>query len=131
MTESVQFGHSKMERRSATRRIADIYANIEAARRYVDGVSRGGFEADDLKQQAVLQRLQNASEAAIRLKADWPEEYERLERNHPEVEWSMLRESGNRYQDDDQIDIDRVWNDLHGYLCGVQRALANPGTAPP
>jgi uncharacterized protein with HEPN domain len=85
-------------KRSARQRIADIYTNIEAARRYVNGVNRERFEADDEKQQAVLHRLQNASEATTRLKADWPAEYERLERDHPEVEWQMFRDLGNRYR---------------------------------
>jgi uncharacterized protein with HEPN domain len=112
-------------KRSARQRIADIYTNIEAARRYVNGVSRERFEADDEKQQAVLHRLQNASEATTRLKADWPSEYERLERDRPEVEWQMFRDLGNRYRHGyDQINLDLVWNDLHGYTVKIQSALA-------
>lgn len=115
-----------MAKRSAAQRIADIYTNVEAARRYVAGLALDRFRADDMLQQAVLHRLQNASEAATRLKADWPEEYERLERDHPEVEWRMFRDLGNRYRHGyDQINLDLVWNDLHGYTHGVQRALAN------
>jgi uncharacterized protein with HEPN domain len=113
-------------KRPAKQRIADIYTNIEAARRYVNGVDRERFRADDEKQQAVMHRLQNASEAATRLKADWPEEYERLERDHPEIEWHMFRDLGNRYRHGyDQINLDLVWNDLHGYTVDIQRALAN------
>lgn len=101
-----------MAQRSAAQRIADIYTNIEAARRYVDGWTQDRFEADDEKQQAVLHRLQNASEAATRLKAEWPDEYERLERDHPEVEWRLFRDLGNRYRHGyDQINLDLVWND--------------------
>lgn len=115
-----------MAKRSANQRIADIYTNIEAARRYVDGVAWTQFQADDEKQHAVLHRLQNASEAATRLKADWPQEYARLERDHPEVEWQMFRDLGNRYRHGyDQINLDFVWNDLHGYTRDIQRALAN------
>jgi uncharacterized protein with HEPN domain len=115
-----------MAKRPAKQRIADIYTNIEAARRYLDGVSREQFEAHDEKQQAVLHRLQNASEAATRLKADWAEEYARLERDHPEIEWQMFRDLGNRYRHGyDQINLDLVWNDLHGYTRDIQRALAN------
>jgi uncharacterized protein with HEPN domain len=113
-------------KRSAAQRIADIYTNVEAARRYVDGLTVDAFRAGDMLQQAVLHRLQNASEAATRLKADWPEEYERLERDHPEVEWRMFRDLGNRYRHGyDQINLDLVWNDLHGYTREVQRALAS------
>ena len=115
-----------MAKRAAKQRIADVYTNIEAARRYVHGLSRDRFEADDEKQQAVLHRLQNASEAATRLKADWPEEYERLERDHPEIEWQMFRDLGNPYRHGyDQINVDLVWNDLHGYTRDIQRVLAN------
>ncbi|MEA2689564.1 MAG: hypothetical protein QOD51_2171 [Candidatus Eremiobacteraeota bacterium] len=115
-----------MAKRAAKQRIADIYTNIEAARRYVQDLSRDRFEADDEKQQAVLHRLQNASEAATRLKADWPEEYERLERDHPQIEWQMFRDLGNRYRHGyDQINVDLVWNDLHGYTREIQRVLAN------
>jgi uncharacterized protein with HEPN domain len=113
-------------KRAAKQRISDIYTNIEAARRYVQDLSRDRFEADDEKQQAVLHRLQNASEAATRLKADWPEEYERLERDHPQIEWQMFRDLGNRYRHGyDQINVDLVWNDLHGYTREIQRVLAN------
>jgi uncharacterized protein with HEPN domain len=113
-------------KRSAAQRIADIYTNIEAARRYIDGITQERFDTDDEKQHAVLHRLQNASEAATRLKADWPEEYARLERDHPNVEWRMFRDLGNRYRHGyDQINLDLVWNDLHGYTRGVQAAIAN------
>lgn len=115
-----------MAKRSASQRIADIYTNIESARRYVDGMSFERFKADDEKQQAVLHRLQSASEAATRLKADWPDDYTRLERDHPSVEWQMFRDLGNRYRHGyDQINLDMVWGDLHGYTRGVQRALAD------
>jgi uncharacterized protein with HEPN domain len=113
-------------KRPAAQRIADIYTNIEAAHRYVDGVTQERFDADDMTQQAVLHRLQNASEAATRLKADWPEEYERLERDHPDIGWQMFRDLSNRYRHGyDQISLDLVWKDLHGYTRDIRRALAN------
>ncbi len=115
-----------MPKRSASQRIADIYTNIEAARRYVSGMTLERFAADDKTQQAVLHRLQSASEATTRLKADWPEEYERLELEHPEVRWQLFRDLGNRYRHGyDQINLQAVWSDLHGYTGDIQRALAN------
>jgi uncharacterized protein with HEPN domain len=113
-------------KRPAAQRIADIYTNIEAARRSIEGLTREQFEADPDKPYAVLYRLQSASEATTRLMADWPEEYERLERDHPEVNWRMFRGLGNRYRHGyDQIDYELVWKDLNGYTRDIQRALAN------
>jgi uncharacterized protein with HEPN domain len=95
-------------KRSAPQRIADIYTNIEAARRYVTGMTLDQFAADDKTQQ------------------DWPEEYERLELEHPEVRWQLFRDLGNRYRHGyDQINLQAVWSDLHGYTSDIQRALAN------
>jgi hypothetical protein len=38
----------------------------------------------------------------------------------------MFRDLGNRYRHGyDQISLDMVWNDLHGYTSDIQRALAN------
>lgn len=115
-----------MAKRPAAQRIADIYTNIEAARRSVEGLTREQFEADQDKPYAVLYRLQSASEATTRLMADWPEEYERLERDHPEVNWRMFRSLANRYRHGyDLIDYALVWKDLNGYTRDIQRALAN------
>lgn len=115
-----------MSKRSGNQRIADIYTNIESARRYIAGITFEQFQDLEEKQQAVLHRLQNASEAATRLKADWPDEYARLERDHPEVSWQRFRDLGNRYRHGyDQINLDAVWGDLHGYTIKVQRALQN------
>jgi uncharacterized protein with HEPN domain len=115
-----------LPKRSAKQRLADIYTNIEAARRYVDGLDQPSFEANDEKQQAVLHRLQSASEAATRLKADWPEAYADLEHRHPEVEWQKFRDLGNRYRHGyDIVSLDIVWNDLHGYTGAIQRALSS------
>lgn len=114
-----------MAKRSARQRLADIYDNIGSAQRYVSEVSFEQFKADDEKQQAVLHRLQNASEATIRLKTDWPEEYARLELSHPDLELRMFRDLGNRYRHGyDQINLDLVWSDLHGYTAKVQQAVA-------
>lgn len=115
-----------MAKRPAAQRIADIYTNIEAARRSIEGLTREQFEADQDKPYAVLYRLQSASEATTRLMADWPAEYERLERDHPSVNWRMFRSLGNRYRHGyDQIDYELVWKDLSGYTRDIQRALAN------
>jgi uncharacterized protein with HEPN domain len=70
-------------------------------------------------------RLQSASEAAARLKADWPEAYGDLERRHPDVEWQKFRDLDNRYRHGYDINLDIVWSDLHGYTGAVQRALSS------
>jgi len=38
----------------------------------------------------------------------------------------MFRDLANRYRHGyDQINVDLVWNDLHGYTVNIQHALAN------
>jgi uncharacterized protein with HEPN domain len=104
--------------------LADIHANIKAARSYLDGISRDEFRTNDEKQQAVLHRLQTASEAATRLRNEWPERYEQFAAAHPEVSWANFRRLGDRYRHGyDIIDLDLVWSDLNGYLGDVERAI--------
>ena len=61
-----------MAKHSPNQSLADIYTNIDAARRYLAGVQLDGFKANEEKQLAVLYRLQSASEAATRLRNQWP-----------------------------------------------------------
>jgi uncharacterized protein with HEPN domain len=42
-----------MAKHSPSQSLADVYTNIEAARRYIDGVALDDFKANEEKQQAV------------------------------------------------------------------------------
>jgi len=98
---------------SPKQRIVDAVTDIRQARGYVAGIDRDAFERNDLIQDAVLRRLQNASEAITRLKQEHPAEYDRLETDYPEVNWRRFRDLANRYRHDyDVIDTDLVWQDL-------------------
>jgi uncharacterized protein with HEPN domain len=114
-----------LAKHSPSQSLADIYTNIEAARAYLDGVTLDAFRVNDEKQQAVLHRLQTASEVATRLRNEWPERYDQLAAAHPGVSWGRFRGLGDRYRHGyDIIDLGLVWSDLNGYLRDVQRALA-------
>ena len=115
-----------MAKHSPNQSLADIYTNIEAARRYLTGVQLDAFKANEEKQQAVLHRLQSASEAATRLRNEWPERYDEFVASHPDVSWQRFRGLGDRYRHGyDLVDLDLVWSDLNGYLRDVQRAVSD------
>ena len=112
---------------SAKQRIVDIVTNIRKARSYVVAIDQDAFEQSDVIQDAVLRRLQNASEALTRLRAEHPSEYERLEREYSEVPWMRFRGLADRYRHGyDIIDTDLVWQDLSatGITENVVTALA-------
>ncbi len=103
--------------------LADILTNIERARQYLGDLSYDGFAANPEKVDAVVRRLQNASEASTRLRNEWPELAANIEARYPEVAWRRFRDLGNRYRHGyDNVDVDRVWEDLHGLVRDVQRA---------
>jgi uncharacterized protein with HEPN domain len=60
--------------------LTDIVGAAEAIRRFLGGVEREDFFADEMRQSAVLQKLIVIGEAAARLPADF-------QKQHPEVEW--------------------------------------------
>lgn len=89
--------------------LADILTNIERARRYLGDLSYDGFAANPEKVDAVVHRLQNASEAATRLRNEWPDLSVEIEGRYPEVGWRRFRDLGNRYRHGyDNVDVDRV-----------------------
>ena len=74
------------------------------------------FRNDDKTFQAVLKRLENASEAYSRLcdgKHGSRETAEALEARHPEIPWRHFQSLANVYRHDyDLLDVDLVWEDL-------------------
>ena len=60
--------------------LVDIVDAADAIERFLTGIDRDEFNADDLRQSAVLQKLTVIGEAAARLPAEFRD-------NHPDVEW--------------------------------------------
>ena len=66
--------------RDALLYVADIVAAGEAILRYMNGVTREGFAANDEKRAAVERQVFVIGEAAARLPDDWKQ-------RRPEVPW--------------------------------------------
>lgn len=60
--------------------LVDIVEAVDAIDRFLAGVSREVFTADELRQSAVLQKLMIIGEAAARLPGEFRD-------SHPDVEW--------------------------------------------
>ncbi|HYW53715.1 MAG TPA: DUF86 domain-containing protein [Dongiaceae bacterium] len=105
--------------------LADILENIERAQRYLGTSSLRDFRTDEEKVDAILRRLQNASEASTRFRNEWPERAAAFEDRHSEVNWANFRNLGNRYRHDyDNIDVERIYEDLQTLIPQVQRAVS-------
>lgn len=110
---------------SPNQSLADILTNIETARAYVGEASYDEFAANPEKVDAVLRRLQNAAEASVRLRNEWPEISSEVEERHPQIPWRRFRDLGNRYRHGyDNIGVDRVWEDLNGLLRHIEEAVS-------
>ena len=78
---------------SASQRIADIYTNIEAARKYARRASREPVPSRLREGSTPFSTAStDASEAATRLKADLPDETARLERGPPRGRMADFRD---------------------------------------
>lgn len=60
--------------------LVDIVDAADAIERFLAGMDRAEFEASDLRQSAILQKLTLIGEAASRLPSEFRD-------SHPEVEW--------------------------------------------
>jgi uncharacterized protein with HEPN domain len=96
--------------------LADILTNIDSARGFIGEMTREKLHDDDKTLQAVLKRLENASEAYSRLcdsKHGAPEVAKAIEARHPGVPWRHFQSLANVYRHDyDLIDVDLVWKVL-------------------
>ena len=63
--------------------LRDIVAAAEAIERFIHGVSRDEFVADELRQSAVLQKLIVIGEAAARVSDE-------LKAKNPHIEWADI-----------------------------------------
>jgi uncharacterized protein with HEPN domain len=85
----------------------DIVANCDRIARYIKGMDRAAYVADEKTIDAVERCLQRICEAAVRLGQD---EDRSLEERHPEVDWRAVRRMGNilRHKYDD-LDDELIW----------------------
>jgi len=98
---------------------------LETTRRIralVRGRARKGFDADEVRQLALLHLIQVLGEAASRVSAAWRE-------SHPELPWAAMIGMRNRIVHGyDHMDPDIVWRvateDLEPVLAGLERMLA-------
>lgn len=115
-----------MPKRNSYQLLADILENIERAQRYIGTSSLSDFQHDEQMVDAVLRRLQNASEASTRFRNQWPDLAAQFEARHPEVNWINFRNLGNRYRHDyDNIDVERVYEDLQTLIHQVHVAVTS------
>ncbi len=95
---------------------------VHRIRGIVRGQSRPGFDADDLRQLALLHLIQVLGEAASRVSAD-------LRARHPELPWAAMIGMRNRIVHGyDHVDPDIVWRvateDVEPVLAALDRLLA-------
>lgn len=106
-----------------------MLSNIEKAREYIGGMTLGELEENELILDAVLRRLENASEAYSRLcdgKRGSPELAKEIEGRHPSVPWRQFQSLANRYRHDyDLTDVNLVWQVLQpaGTATQVEAAI--------
>jgi uncharacterized protein with HEPN domain len=109
--------------------LADILSNIETARHYLGNMTLDELHHDTMRLDAVLRRLENASEAHSRL---WnkqhgsPEIAKEMEARYPAVPWRHFQSLANRYRHDyDFVDVDLVWDVLqpHGIITLVEDVI--------
>jgi uncharacterized protein with HEPN domain len=94
---------------------------VRRIRGMVRGRARADFEADDVRQLAILHLIQVLGEAASRLSAVFREA-------HPEIPWSRMIGMRNRLVHGyDEVDPDVVWrvavDDVEPLLAALERIV--------
>lgn len=90
--------------------LLDIVASARLALSYVEGVDHAGFRSDVQLQDAVIRRLEIIGEAARRLSDE-------ARAAVPEVPWrSVIGMRNLMIHDYDDVDLDIVWDSVHGHL---------------
>lgn len=109
--------------------LADILHNIEVAREYMGSMTVEDLHRDTKTLDAILRRLENASEAHARL---WnkqhgsPDFAKEVEERHPDAPWRHFQSLANRYRHDyDILDVDLIWDVLqpNGVAARVEAAI--------
>ena len=101
--------------------LIDIRDNIARARRFVHGLDRAGFLADDKSFYAVSRCLEIISEASRRLPAE-------LRERHASLPWKQIMGLGNVYRHNyDNVEEQMAWStvqrDLAPLLAVVEEEL--------
>jgi uncharacterized protein with HEPN domain len=114
------------ERFNLQQTLGEIVTNIEFVRKYIGTLAFDEFVDNDEKVQAVLHRLQSASEAARRISSKWKDVAQGMQERHPKVKWQNFRDLSNVYRHGyDIIDYERLWEDLApgGLISCVEEAM--------
>ena len=112
--------------------LKDILNAARSIRRFVDGVSKEGFIANEEKHEAVNRKFEIIGEAARRLSPEAREKF-------PEIPWQLASAMRNvLIHDYDEVNLNIVWNtaqdDLPKVIAQIEAYLATqppPGTATP
>lgn len=90
--------------------LLDMLAAARLARSYVSGMTRDGFLADSLRQDAVVRRLEVIGEAARRVSAEGRAAY-------PCLPWhAMIGMRNLMIHEYDEVDPDVVWDTVDTQL---------------
>jgi hypothetical protein len=107
-----------MPKRDADLLIEDILAAIEKIERYVHGLSRDGFMADDKTVDATVRNLEIIGEAARQIPGDFSAA-------HPSVPWRRIAGLRNRIVHDYVgLDLEIIWEVIQTDLPQLKSQLA-------
>jgi uncharacterized protein with HEPN domain len=102
--------------------IADIFEAAKAIRRFVDGVTKEMFLANEEKYEAVNRKFEIIGEAARHLSPE-------IRKQFPDVPWQLITAMRNiLIHDYDDVDLNVVWattqDDLPALICKLEAYLA-------
>ena len=98
--------------------LADIIDSIEKIERYVAGLSRDGFLADEKTIDAVVRNLEIIGEASKRL----PQSFQS---QHPEIQWRRIVGLRNRIVHDYfGLDLEIIWEIVQHELPALKAKLS-------
>jgi uncharacterized protein with HEPN domain len=113
-----------MPKRDVDLLIEDIVAAVGKIERYIAGLGREAFLADDKTIDAVVRNLEIIGEAARHV----PDDFAAV---HPEVPWQRIAGLRNRIVHDYfGLDLEIVWQILQTDLPQLKSHLRQPATGP-
>jgi uncharacterized protein with HEPN domain len=97
--------------------VLDILHAAKRAQRFVAGMSRGEFAADEKTRSAVLHQLMILGEAVKRISVEY-------RTAHPEIPWRLM--AGTRdtlIHEYDEVELDDIWDTIEHDLPSLVAAL--------